>query len=531
MPDEPLHLAAAAELLPLWVRWGGLLATIAISMLAAGVGGGAAAIIALWRVRRLGDAPWPERARLVYVGRHAILGSVTSLALVCSSLGWIFAGPFSVAPRWVLTLVGGVVGMAVALCWARYVAQRVRNEPLPLRQAVRSGTSAALLFVSPALALLGGLALMPTELGRDAYLAVVLVGLALLALSAGGPVVIGRALGVVRPADERLMRVVDRVAGRLGVPVRAVYEIDWAAANAFALPIRGWLIFTRHAVALLSDEQLEAVTAHELGHLSESRGVVLLRLLRVLLVAPLIMLVPLVAGDGPIGMLYVFGPIFALAYLFAWFSRRLEARADTFSHDYAGEGVYAATLETLHRANLAPVVLGGGASHPDLYDRMLAAGVTPSYARPQRPPRVVGLAALAAALVLGGGVVLAAVLSVGFVSRQTGDTARLHTALLFDRSRGHAGTIARLADLRVEHGDGVAAATLYRTAAQMAGTKWSAAAYRAAALAAGDRCPDAQRLLEVADGVFGHYDGHERPAALIAAHDAVRLCAARLRSL
>jgi hypothetical protein len=43
-------------------------------------------------------------------------------------------------------------------------------------------------------------------------------------------------------------------------------------------------------------------------------------------------------------------------------------------------------LERIYEVNLVPAVLGHKlAPHPDLYDRQLAAGYTPSYPRPDRP--------------------------------------------------------------------------------------------------------------------------------------------------
>ena len=53
----------------------------------------------------------------------------------------------------------------------------------------------------------------------------------------------------------------------------------------------------------------------------------------------------------------------------------------------ARAGTYARALEKIYEANLLPVVLREKRVHPDLYDRLVAAGATPAYARPKPPPR------------------------------------------------------------------------------------------------------------------------------------------------
>ena len=529
MPAESLDLTAAAALLPFWVRWGGVAATMLTALLIAGAGGGIAAYIALYRVRRLGDVAWPERARVTYAARHAIGGCAVALSLVAGGIAWIFAGPFSVVSTWGLVWIAWIVALAVGLAWRRYVAQRTRPTPLPLRDALRGGTSVALVMYATVIPLLLALPFTPTEMGRDAYLLVAVTALALLALACGAGIDVARLLGLIRPAPPRLRGIVADVARQLGIPVRGVYEIEWSAANAFAIPLRGWMMVTSGATARLSDRELAAVAAHELGHLSESRAVTLTRVLRVLVVVPIVLLIPMIAGNGWLGSVYVFVPILLLHYAYAAFSRRMEAHADAVAHTCTDEGVYATTLETIYRINQIPVVLNRGASHPDLYDRMVAAGVTPEYPRPARPSRKVGPTALASALAVGGAIAIALPLAIAyFGSGATGDAVRLHAALLIDR-RSHAVTLARLAHLRAAEGDGGAAATLFRTAARMSSAQWSAAAYRASALAAADRCPDAERLLTVAHGVFRREYGPELPYALTSAQSAVHNCGARRR--
>jgi hypothetical protein len=67
----------------------------------------------------------------------------------------------------------------------------------------------------------------------------------------------------------------------------------------------------------------------------------------------------------------------------------MEKRADQIAADkQLQEGVYARALEKLYRENQIPAVnVNDRQTHPHLYDRMLAAGITPDYPRPAKPQR------------------------------------------------------------------------------------------------------------------------------------------------
>jgi hypothetical protein len=70
------------------------------------------------------------------------------------------------------------------------------------------------------------------------------------------------------------------------------------------------------------------------------------------------------------------------------FSRRLEQRADRVEIEaIADAGAYALSLTKLHQANCAPAVTPGRQTHPHLYDRLLAGGVSPDFPRPMAPSR------------------------------------------------------------------------------------------------------------------------------------------------
>jgi heat shock protein HtpX len=67
----------------------------------------------------------------------------------------------------------------------------------------------------------------------------------------------------------RVYRIVERLAGRMGVPVPRLYLIQSDSPNAFATgrnPEHAAVAVTQGVLDLLSDEELEGVLAHELGH-------------------------------------------------------------------------------------------------------------------------------------------------------------------------------------------------------------------------------------------------------------------------
>jgi len=71
-------------------------------------------------------------------------------------------------------------------------------------------------------------------------------------------------------------------------------------------------------------------------------------------------------------------------------SHKMELRADQMAQSTATDtGAYASALARLYEDSLAPAVNAvARATHPHLYDRMLAAGVTPNFPRPAAPKRM-----------------------------------------------------------------------------------------------------------------------------------------------
>jgi heat shock protein HtpX len=74
---------------------------------------------------------------------------------------------------------------------------------------------------------------------------------------------------VTREQLPRAYEVVERLTGRCGIPMPKIYVIPTESPNAFATgrnPQHASVAVTHGILALLTDEELEGVLAHELGH-------------------------------------------------------------------------------------------------------------------------------------------------------------------------------------------------------------------------------------------------------------------------
>lgn len=191
----------------------------------------------------------------------------------------------------------------------------------------------------------------------------------------------------LRPAEPRLQEVVDATAARLGIRVRATWQMSSSQANAFAMTATGELLFTDRLLEICNDDEIDAICAHELGHLSESKAALAGRLLTSLTAFPLIFILPFLYRFQMLGAVMLLAATLSILAFGRWLSQQLERHADTVaSTDQVNEGIYAMALEKLYRENQIPAVnTSNNATHPHLYDRMQAAGITPGYPRPEKP--------------------------------------------------------------------------------------------------------------------------------------------------
>jgi Zn-dependent protease with chaperone function len=261
------------------------------------------------------------------------------------------------------------------------------------------------------------LALIPVEPIPAAIGAAIVVAL-LVAIANGAGLRLAVALGLARPADSRLRGIVDECAARTGVAPRAVWVVRMPTVNAFAYPAARELAFTVEAVEKLTDEELAAVTMHELGHVGEPIWVVRARAAGSFVVLPIALARPVLAlRDDLLEKLVLFLALVLSALVVSVvvrrIARKMEERADAVAHEHEDEGgAYAKALERIYELNLVPAVTGARRPvHPHLYDRLVSAGAPPSYPRPRPPSRAVHLVAIFALLAILGGGLLASALA------------------------------------------------------------------------------------------------------------------------
>lgn len=257
--------------------------------------------------------------------------------------------------------------------------------------------------------------ILPDLLNKTAVTILFTIALGVGSYLAWGWAALMRILGVIRPASDRLRSVVERTAEKAGVFPRAVVQVGLPMANAFAFTLEGKLGVTDATLAVLDDEGARRGLRPRTGSSPRAAPGGL---------GPCLTLLPDRTVSGPVGglgktaarELWPLGlsrghpRCVGLADRGIKLSNRLslkmEHRADAqATESQSSPGVYARALEKLYQTNLVPAVLRSKQlSHPDLYDRMVQAGVTPDYARPAPPPRwasLLGFATLLFAAFLG----------------------------------------------------------------------------------------------------------------------------------
>jgi Zn-dependent protease with chaperone function len=229
---------------------------------------------------------------------------------------------------------------------------------------------------------------MPDDFGWVTWVIAGVVLVLLLSLNFGLGLQIMKWFGLLKPADDHLNGLVREVSEKMGVQVRATWVVSAYLSNAAAFPLIGQVVFTQKMLETSSDDEIKSVCAHELGHLNESRKVKFVRLLNSIAFYPLIFGSPFSSIDG-VGKSAFW--VLLIVTLIIWLvgirvARRMETRADKLAAENVVDPVvYARALERLYQTNQMPAVMPKRSAkiHPDLYDRMTAAGLTPDYPRPK----------------------------------------------------------------------------------------------------------------------------------------------------
>jgi Zn-dependent protease with chaperone function len=350
--------------------------------------------------------PWYERSRRLWPARLAV-GAHASVLPIAFGVGLLFLlGPL-VHGRLIAVSAAGASALAVMLAgWRRYpslhgrrtTARAFLNDHLALW-----AIGLPHLFVLPAL-------LLAAQDRFDALtcLAIAMAFFSGLWFALGGGLSLADVWGLAVAPSDRVQAAVQRVAQRMQLPTPELFELNTSWANAYAFPLRSSVAVSRTLTTLLTEAELEAVLAHELGHLTEPKALAWRRSSPLWLLAPLAVAIrPLVGELGLAGAVQATAIVFiALLWLRGGRGSRLETRADALSHAHVSPEALTQALLKLHSHNGTPATSSPTAAraHPDLYDRLLAAGHIPTFSRP-RPPdlsRVRWMATVHVAWVIGG---------------------------------------------------------------------------------------------------------------------------------
>jgi Zn-dependent protease with chaperone function len=330
--------------------------------------------------RRAAAAHWTEQARQLYpalAGRRANIKAIPACLTLLTRI-------FYPESAWGLVLSLAFLGTLLG----NFPMDRATNPGLSFGDWAHQVCCSWILSFIGWANYIAAAALMPATLGWSALAVTAGFFTVFLALQFGLALRLMRAMRLLLPARPRLHALVDATSTAMGVPVRATWEMAGTAATAFAFVTTRELAFSTKLVDASTDDELKAICAHELGHLTESRWTLAGRILGALMLFPLIFARPAYelgreAGWAALGFL-----VLGIWYGHLRLAQAMEKRADRVARESVEEATtYARALERIHRINLVPAVLQKDARliHPDLYDRMLAAGVTPEYPRPTPP--------------------------------------------------------------------------------------------------------------------------------------------------
>lgn len=363
---------------------------VAVTLLSPFAHAGAAALLAwianyvgLIPWRRAAEAHWTERARRFWPARITAAGNILVLPLILDQIHRLIM-PESIP----LMLVNGSATCAGALLGSYPFEHEVYPE-LDFRTWLHQASAVWGFRLSFYLALIVTGILMPEEFGWPMIGLVSAYLLVHFAIQFGFLLKYLRWVNFLQPADERLKRVVLHAAEGQGPIPRATWEIKGFHAQAYAFPTTRELVFSTRLLQVCTDDELSAICTHELAHLAESKWVLAGRLLGSLTLFPLVFIKPLIHALDFGGLLAAYLGMVLLLLFTRRLAQKMEKRADKLAvGSQLNEGLYARALEKLYRENQLPAVnINNRQTHPHLYDRLVAAGLTPDYPRPPRPNR------------------------------------------------------------------------------------------------------------------------------------------------
>jgi len=437
-------------ILPAWIGWARPLVLVVFAFVSTALAARVAAWAALPKRNTFEGAHWTERAHRIYPARYVAGFTPFIAAGLFGGLAAYESGPLLVPPLFLV--VGAVVIAAfVGGIWgAASLVRRAMGRPHTALVAARETAFTMLVVGAHWLVAIVMMWIIGPEIDVVGVLGVVggVVGFVLCARAGGFR--LARLLGAARPASPRVERLVLEAADRVGVQPSGVYELDIPMANAFACPITREVVFTISAIEAMNDDEIVAIACHEIGHLSAPTRIKWSRLVHMFAVFPLGLARPAIAAMGPLGIVALYAPV-VLASLFASKTlRKSEERADGVAHDHIEDRkAYTTALAKLHEANLTPAVMGSSRRqvHPNLYDRLVAAGHPPDYVRPEPPNKwrmIAGAVVMAVLLLLSQTLLQASPV----LAKKTSDDREAAEIARVALSGGDRASLFRLANLR-----------------------------------------------------------------------------------
>ena len=339
--------------------------------------------LALASWRRATDAHWAERARLLWparVSNNMLFFSIPA-ALTAVQLFELPDLPLSYAYAGLAGFVGAALGM--------WPLSHAIFPQMPFRRWLKEMVALAVIRLFTIGVLIVAGICMPWELGWSSLALAGGVLAMILWLIYGGTLQLLSITGTLTDAPPRLPAIVSEVAERMHLPLPKIGLLRGLGANAIAFPVVHTLVVTEGAMDALSDEELATVCAHEFAHLHEPKSVIAARILTALAALPAIFIKPALQQWDGFGCIALGVAMTLIARFSRNFRNRMEKRADSMATVHEGDspGTYARALEKIYQVNQVPAVLSKSMVHPSLYDRLLAAGVTPSYPRPKPPAK------------------------------------------------------------------------------------------------------------------------------------------------
>jgi Zn-dependent protease with chaperone function len=325
------------------------------------------------------DRHWTEKARIVTVVRALVVAQMLLLPILALvTTAWLAPGLLSRLSVLGTALLGWYGGTRV-LDW-----RLARGHDFP-RPVVALETERHILYQ---VVCFGALVSPLVTLGLSFT-----VRLTASALAAAAWLVLRFASFHVMRLFGLIEAMPEEAAGAVAHAAPSARVAVWRTAmpNALAYPAEERILVTTGLLQVLTNDELEAVLAHEAAHLREKRSMGIARELPGL---------ALVAGGIAVSMAQTdWGLCVAFAAIAivtgttqspsrrSRRSRRRERKADRAAIEHIGDGEsYARALVALHRAFLVPATIGRKEPHLSLFDRMLAAGLTPDFERPAPPP-------------------------------------------------------------------------------------------------------------------------------------------------